>query len=264
MRFLPIVLLALGSLPALASTGTPEETAQAFFTARLANDSLGAPSGMELADFSTYLGPELVCLLGAARRYNDAHLEALPDQPAPFSSGDLYSGGDRTPVRFTLGKATVKSQRATLKASFEYEDGEGGVSKREETLQMLTYKRRWVINDIEYSEAPAFTLPDQQLVAGLRHALGQGSKLADWDARQLAGCPVDGELARLKAAQQRKEARAAKSGKKSAHTSSAGKKGHSSTKAPAKKSASSVKAPAKKAASTSAHHKSSSTSSKRH
>lgn len=237
MRFLPIVLLALGSLPALASASTPEETAQAFFTARLASDSLGAPSGMELADFSTYLGPELVCLLGATRRYSDAHGEALPEQAAPFSSGDLYSGGERIPLHFSLGKATIRGERASLKASFEYEGGDAGLIRREETLKMLLHKRRWVINDIEYAEAPAFALPGRELVGGLRDALEQGNRIAGWDARQLAGCPVDGELARLKAAQQRKEAHATKGKKKSAHASSAGKKKTASSKAPAKKPA---------------------------
>lgn len=259
MRFLSLALFGLGCLPVLAVASTPEDAAQAFYTARLASESMGVPGGMELADFSNYLGPELVCLLGAARRYNDAHLATHPGQVAPFAHGDIYSGAEERPTRFTLGKARVNGQRATLSASFAYQTEDGRSFERENTLHMLLFKRHWVINDIEYGEAPSFELPKQELVGGLRDALGQARPELGWDAKQLAGCPVDGELAKLKATQQRKEAKASSGKKKSAKSSVHGKK-----KASTSTSRASGKTTSKKSAAASTSKKKASASSKRH
>jgi hypothetical protein len=260
MRFLPLVLLGLGCLPVLAMASTPEDAAQAFYTARLASESMGAPGGMELAEFSTYLGPELVCLLGAARRYNDAHLATHPGQVPPFSHGDIYSGGEDHPTRFTLGKARINGQRATLSAQFEFQTEDGQSVQREDTLHMLLSKRHWVINDIEYGEAPSFALPKKALVEGLREALGQASPELGWDAKQLDGCPVDGELAKLKAAQQRKEAKASASKKKGAKGA---KPTHGKKKAGVASRSSSKATAGKKSAAASTAKKKTNSSSKR-
>lgn len=247
MRFLSVFLVGVSCLPMLAMASSPEDAAQAFLAARLATETMGAPGGLELADFSQYLGPELVCVLGAARRYNDAYLEARPGEVPPFAHGDLYSGAEERPARFTLGKTVMNGQRAKISAQFEYEGADGQSFQRSGTLHMLLHKRHWVINEIDYGEAPAIPMPRQGLVTGLREALDHANPEIGWSERQLDGCPVDGELARLKAAQVKKESASKKkhaTGKRSAHSAkSTAKKPVSSTH---KKSASSSKAHVKK------------------
>ncbi|MDQ7990708.1 MAG: hypothetical protein REI09_13825 [Candidatus Dactylopiibacterium sp.] len=216
MRFVSFILLGLGCLPVLAAAASPEEAANSFFTARLAADaSLGAPGGLELARYSTWLGPELVCLLGAARRYNDAVITAQPEVTPPFSRHDLYSGGDALPTRFSLDPARVSGARATVRAHFEYEGEDGATASRSETLHMAIEKRRWVISDVEYGSTPAFRLDRPTLRAGLRAALDHANPSIGWDARQLDGCPLGGELARLQAEKKRPAQAAAVSGAKS-------------------------------------------------
>ncbi|MEN3112829.1 hypothetical protein ACFONG_00335 [Uliginosibacterium paludis] len=256
MRFLPLFLLGLGCLPALALASTPEDAAQAFYAARLASETMGAPGGLELADFSQYLGPELVCVLGAARRYNDAYLEARPGEVPPFAHGDLYSGAEERPARFTLGKASVKGERATISARFEYDGADGHAFERSSTLHMLLHKRHWVINEIDYTEAPVIPMPKPGLVAGLREALDHGNPEIGWSARQLDGCPVDGELARLKAAQVKKES----AGKKKHATAKRGTNHSARSASSTKKAAAPAKSSPKKAASGTAHKKAASSS----
>lgn len=209
MKFFALILLGL-SLPALAST-TPEEAASAFLNARISKGSLGAPGGMELADYSPYFSPEMVCLLGAARRFNDKHEQAKGTETtpsSPFASGDLYSGSAAMPLSFKLGTARIRGSQASLPVSFETLAADGSTSTRESTLVMNNQKRRWVIADIEFGAEPETPPRDLKLLAGLRGVLEQTSPDIGWDAKELAGCPKGNELSRLKAEQQRKEARA--------------------------------------------------------
>ncbi|PLK50107.1 hypothetical protein [Uliginosibacterium sp. TH139] len=212
MRFLPLILLCL-SLPALAGA-SPEEAASAFYSARVGTGSLGAPGGLELANYSGNLGPELVCLLGAARRYSEAFSKTHPTETAPFEQGDLYSGAPALPNAFNLGKASIKGERATLGAGFAFEDG----IHREATLQLRMHKRHWVIHDIEFSQPDALGLGSPTLIAGLRALLEKNDDSIGWNARELSGCPQGNELARLQA--EKKKSATKKSSKKS----SAGKK----------------------------------------
>lgn len=211
MRFLSLILLSL-SLPALAGS-SPEEAANAFYSARLNSGSPGAPGGLELANYSGNLGPELVCLLGAARRYSDAYSKARPTEAAPFSDGDLYSGALAIPRAFNLGKASIKGERATLSAGFAFEDGQ----QRESTLQLKIHKRHWVIHDIELNQPNEVGLTGPTLIAGLRNLLDKNDPSIGWDARELDGCPQGNELARLQA--EKKKSTAKKSSSKKAATS---------------------------------------------
>lgn len=259
MRFLTFVLLGLSCLPAMAQTSSPQAAAKAFYDSRLGgNTSMGAPSGLELATYSTYLGPELVCLLGAAKRYNDAFMEKNPSSVAPFAHGDLYSGAEEQPASFDLGKPRINGQRATMTVHFVYDLDEGLHFERQNTLHMLLHKRRWVINDIEFGQPPAIDLKAAELVGGLREALNHANPDIGWKGNQLDGCPVDGELARLKAAQQRTEARAASRHGSRSHASKAhsGKaKAKSSTRKPATTKKKATNSARKKSASGSKSHR---------
>lgn len=238
MRFLPLFLFCL-SLPAFA-LGTPEEAANAFYSARLSSGSPGAPGGLELATYSGNLGPELVCLLGAARRYSEAYSKARPTENAPLSLGDLYSGALNIPDGFNLGKASIKGEQATLSAGFAFADG----SHRESTLQLRIHKRHWVIHDIELGTPGELGLSGPTLISGLRDLLDKNDESIGWNARELSGCPQGNELARLQAEKQKKSgAKKSSSGKKattskkstaSKTTSSASKKTTKTTKTPAK------------------------------
>lgn len=240
MRILSFILLGaagLLSLNALAA-GSPEDAVNAFYAARFGDATLGAPGGMELAEYSEHLGPELVCLLGAARRFSDAHVRLHPDEIPAYANGDLYSGSARLPSRFELEKAQLKGQQASIRARFLIDGEDGSQSQREALLHLGQHKRQWVIQDIEFSQPADFPLGADSLLGGLRARLGQADPAIGWDARQLEGCPQGNELARLKAAQQKKEALA----KKKAASKKKPVKASAAKKTPVKK------APVKKAA----------------
>lgn len=224
-----LALLCATCLPAHAAT-SPQEAAQAFYSARLKSPTNGVPGGMDLASWSEYLGPELVCLLGAARRYNDAFGKARPEETQPFAEGDLFSSAAVTPSRFTPGKLQQSAGRASLQIEFQLDQPEQAVLVWEDRLHLIQHKRDWVINDIEYLGG-AHMANSGRLIDNLRKTLGAAPTLADWDARQLEGCPQGNELARLKAEQQRKEAKAKALAKKQA---AAKKKAAASKKSTAK------------------------------
>lgn len=209
-----LALLCASSLTAHAAT-SPEDVASAFYTARLARPLNGVPGGMDLASWSQYLGPELVCLLGAARRYNDAFGKAQPGEVQPFAEGDLFSSASVTPSRFTPGKLQHSAGRASLQIEFQLDQPDQAALIWEDRLHLIQHKRHWLINDIEYLGGPGMA-DTGRLVDNLRKTLGAAPTLADWDARQLEGCPQGNELARLKAEQQRKEAKAKALAKKQA------------------------------------------------
>lgn len=223
-----LALLCATSLAAHAAS-SPQETAQAFYSARLKSPVVGAPGGMDLASWSPWLGPELICLLGAARRYNDAFSATNPSEPPPFADGDLFSSAPTTPDRFNLGALEQRAGRATLQIEFLVDQPDSPSRAWEDRLHMIQHKSRWVINDIEYQDTHHMA-DTGRLVTNLRKTLGAAPALPDWDARQLEGCPQGNELARLKAEQQRLEARAKAKKAKAKKKTNSTKKPASSTK----------------------------------
>jgi hypothetical protein len=220
------VLFTLVCTPVLAQRG-PEEVVQGFYTSRLANQSSGAPSGRELADFSAYLGPELVCVLGAALRYNESFAQAHPNDKPPFAEGDLYSSSIETPTRFTLGKLQSGKTGASIPVHF-YRDEEGKPDTKgwQDVVHLKISRTRWTISDVEYQGG--FALGNKgSLFDNLRETLESSKAVAGWSARELDSCTMD-KVAPAKAKAKGKGKNKGKSASKSkgkASPSKAKKKG---------------------------------------
>jgi hypothetical protein len=213
---LSAVMLSLVSASVAARPG-PQEVAQAFYAARLESKDAGLPSGRELADFSGYLGPELVCVMGAALRYEDRFSQANPDDKPPFPRNDLYSSGPGIPTRFTLGKLELSGAKATLPVHFyadtpDTQDANGW----EDILQLKNVRgRRWQIANIEY-HSDVDGSNKGNLYENLRKTLLDAPKVTGWSSHELDSCVMDVVPAR---------------GHRTASTKSHGKKHHRAAKA---------------------------------
>jgi len=191
MRHLLLIpLLSLACSAAFAYPG-PAEVVQNFYTARLASQSSGAPSGRELADFSTYVSPELVCLLGAALRYDEKFEQARPGEKPPFVEGDLYSSSFEIPTRFTLGALQMNGGSANLPVHFYLDQADKPDTKGwQDLIQLKVIRKRWQIADIEYQGGSAFGNKGQ-LFAHLRESLEKAEPVAGWNVRELDSCTLD-------------------------------------------------------------------------
>lgn len=184
-----ILILALGCSSAFAQRG-PEDVVRDFYTARVASTSTGAPSGRELAEFSAYLGPELVCLLGAALRYDDKFAQARPDDKPPFVEGDLYSSSFTAPTRFSLGKLQQKSGGASIPVHFYLDDTDKpDATGWQDLVHLKIVRKRWAISDIEYQNSAGSN--KGTLFSGLREKLENAEPVAGWSVRELDSCTMD-------------------------------------------------------------------------
>ncbi|MBS1207697.1 MAG: hypothetical protein H6R19_95 [Proteobacteria bacterium] len=190
MRHLLVPLLSFACSAAFAYSG-PAEVVQNFYTARLASQNSGVPSGRELADFSTYLGPELVCLLGAALRYDDKFELAHPGEKPPFAEGDLYSSSVEIPTRFTLGALHMQGGSASLPVHFYLDQADKPDTQGwQDLVHLKVIRKRWQITDIEYQGGTAFG-NQGQLFSKLRETLVKATPVAGWNVRELDSCTLD-------------------------------------------------------------------------
>jgi hypothetical protein len=206
--------LALLCTPAHALLG-PEDVVSGFYTTRLASQSSGTPSGRELAEFSIYLAPELVCLLGAALRYDESFLAANPDSKPPFAEGDLYSSSFEVPTRFTLGKLQQSKSGAMIPVHF-YRDEEGKPDTQgwQDLVHLKLTRKRWLISDVEYKGN--FSSGNKgRLFETLHDTLDASQTLADWNPREIDACTMDTVKPKAKAKNKAKpKAKAAVKAKK--------------------------------------------------
>lgn len=276
-----LAVLLLGSCVATQAARGPEDTVAGFYAARVRGGS-GVPSGRELAEYSSYLSPELVCLLGAALRYDDKFAQAHPGSKGPFAEGDLYSSSAQIPQRFVPGALQQSGGSASLPVHF-YLDAAAvppadaasaavpGMSLPlplarsasrdwQDTVHLKIIRKRWLITDISY-QGGAQAANQGELVARLRNGLQNATPVAGWKVSELDSCHIEAAAAGSSTASHAKGAKAkhaaARAGK--ATKASAGKKAKASasgarksTASPAKKAAS----PAKKKSSTSTSRKS--------
>jgi len=190
-KLLSLMLSLLATAPVLAAR-SPADTVSGFYKLRIENSSSGAPSGMELAAFSSYLAPEVVCMLGAALRYGEQYSKALPDAKAPFSDGDLYSSNTAGPSRFKLGSANLASQRGQIRINLFHDEPQEELDSKgwEDIVHLALVRKKWLITDIEY--AASFPGARQgSLMSTLRDTLSHPEASSHWDARELSACEMD-------------------------------------------------------------------------
>lgn len=190
--------------PAIAARG-PAETVSGFYNLRLQNGSSGVPSGLELAAFSSYLAPELVCMLGAAMRYSDQYAKTLPDKAPPFAEGDLYSSSPLIPSRFTSGSASSSGSKSEVHVRF-FRDDTPELSDKgwEDLVHVSLQRRKWLISDIEYKG----DFPDAvqgSLLARLRETLTHPDEASRWDPRELSACRIEATPAKSASKQKAKK-----------------------------------------------------------
>lgn len=227
---LPVTLSALVCNPAFAATG-PSEVVNQFYTARLADGGSGTPSGRQLATYSTYLGPELVCSLGASIRYQDRFAQAHPDNPSGVFPNDLYSSSTTAPTEFKLGAASQSGGLTTIPVHFTLKGDDDAAPKEwEDIVKLKLVRRHWQIVDIDYS-GKLEGGNQGSLLATLRDGLRKAPEVEGWSSRELDACIMDNVPAKgsAKGHGKSRHAKSALHGKKgsSAKASGASKKGSS-------------------------------------
>jgi len=182
------MLLAAAAPGRAAGNTTPDAVVTAFYQARIASGTRGAPSADELALLAPYLGPELHCLLAAAARFRDRHSAHAPDDKPPFAEGDLYSSVFEGPTRFVLERHELAATRAVIQVRFFYDDR--GVADRVgwvDTIHLARHADRWLIEDIEYQLGCDFCSRGR-LADNLRSELAPTLDSPRWAGMADTGC----------------------------------------------------------------------------
>lgn len=185
-----LLILAFFCSSAHAQRG-PQEVVNDFYAARLGGASAGSPSGRELAEYSMHLGPELVCVLGAALRYNESFAEAHPEAKSAFTDGDLYSSNAEIPARFSLGKLRTKGNSASLTVDFS-KDLANTQDHLDwtDTVHLNLVSKRWRITDIEY-QGTFESAKKGRLFSSLKEALHAAEPVPGWSVKELESCTMD-------------------------------------------------------------------------
>ena len=184
-------LLALFALSPVLAARSPLETVNQFYTLRLQNGAYDTPTGLDLAAFSSYLAPELVCMLGAAIRYSDQYAKALPEQARPFANVDLYARGPTLPARFSTGSSLTNGSSNKTQVTFSLDNvADGPSTEWTDTILVSLRRKRWLISDIEYGNGPA-DASQGSLMTRLRDVLTHPHEAAQWDVRELGACVIE-------------------------------------------------------------------------
>jgi len=184
---LPITLCAttLLCLPAQAAT-LPADVVSGFYMARLAGGEAGTPNGFQLARYSSYLSPKLVCMLGASLRFQEHFSQQHPEESSPFPA-DLYSGRGILPASFTLDRYEQSGAHATATVSLmSRPDGELPPVTWSNTIKLEIVRNHWLITDVDYGEEqPA------SLMSMLDSVLHKAPAVDGWSIKELESCVIE-------------------------------------------------------------------------
>jgi len=187
--FLALLLPVVGMSSVLAARSAPD-TVTEFYKYRIESGGRGIPSGHELATLSSYLGPELVCLLGTSLRYSERYAHDLPDSPLPFADMDLYTSSAQGPNQFTLGQAELGGSEGQIHVRFTRESETSSPQNWEDVVKVSITHKRWLIDDVVYSSNTTGE-KHGSLAASLRETLSHPAAGTHWDVRELSSCNLD-------------------------------------------------------------------------
>lgn len=184
---LPIALSvsALLCTPAHASM-LPADVVSGFYMARLSGGEAGTPNGFQLARYSSYLSPKLVCMLGNSLRYQEHFAREHPGEASPFPA-DLYSGRNMIPASFTLDKFEQSGAHATATVSLMTRPNEDQPPiVWSNTLKLEIVRNHWLISDIDYGGEQSASL-----MSMLDEVLHKAPAVDGWSIKELESCVID-------------------------------------------------------------------------
>jgi hypothetical protein len=137
------------------SLDAPSPVVVAFYTARIASGTTGAPSAEVLRQFAPLLSDTLTALLRAAGVAEERAINAAPGEKPPFAEGDLYSSLFEGPTKFSLVRDTIAARQRKVVVRFIRVDN-GASYTWTDTVQLGKKGRYDVIDDIRYGGAGEF------------------------------------------------------------------------------------------------------------
>ena len=159
MRSVAVALAVLAQMTSCKrkepSLDAPSPVVVAFYTARIASKTTGAPSADVLRQFAPLLSDTLVALLRAAAVMEDRAIKLAPDEKPPFAEGDLYSSLFEGPTAFSLVRDTVAARQRKVVMRFVRVDN-GASYSWTDTVYLGKHDRYDVIDDIRYGGAGEF------------------------------------------------------------------------------------------------------------
>lgn len=133
----------------------PSPVVVAFYSARIASHSTGAPTADELRQFAPFLSDTLTALLKAAAAMRDREATRAPDEKPPFVEGDLYSSLFEGPTSFVVLRDSASARQN--KSVVQFTNVSNGASVTWTDTVRLGKKGRFeVIEDIAYGGAGEF------------------------------------------------------------------------------------------------------------
>jgi hypothetical protein len=133
----------------------PSPVVVAFYMARIASHTTGAPSAETLRQFAPLLSDTLTALLRAANAQNARAIALAPTEKPPFAEGDLYSSLFEGPTRFSLVRDTTAARHRKVVVRFMRIDN-GDSYTWTDTVRLGKKGRYDVIEDIMYGGAGEF------------------------------------------------------------------------------------------------------------
>ena len=133
----------------------PSPVVVAFYTARIASRTSGAPTADELRQFAPFLSDTLTALLKAATALRDREAKRAPDAKPPFVDGDLYSSRFEGPTSFVVLRDSASTTHSTSVVRFTYISN-GDSYTWTDTVRLGRKGRFEVIEDIAYGGAGEF------------------------------------------------------------------------------------------------------------
>ncbi len=133
----------------------PSPVVVAFYSARIASHSTGAPTADELRLLAPFLSDTLTALLKAAAELRDREAKRAPDEKPPFIEGDLYSSTFEGPTSFVVLSDSAATAQSKSVVRFTYISN-GDSYTWTDTVRLGRKGRFEVIEDIAYGGAGEF------------------------------------------------------------------------------------------------------------
>jgi hypothetical protein len=187
-KFFLIIVTLFYSLNSYADQ-RPEAVVEQFYNWRFKAAFTGVPKAPEMKKAKQFLSSELVCLLNAARTYQERFAKKFPDDKPPFIEGDMFTSLFEGANRYTLEPIHVMKTAATAQLHFYHDQGET-VDKKGWNDKVVLQKKNneWRISDIQYGGQFEFG-NSGSLRQNLLDELSKDSPELHWKGRaQLKSC----------------------------------------------------------------------------
>lgn len=170
--------------PVFAAGPTPADTVSGFYAWDIAHSH----GGSDRSGIKHFITAELACLQKTHNRYLRAFADAFPELKPALVEFDFYSGYVSPPDRFKVVESRTSGDKATVQVRlFRDELSDERPEGMLTTVDLLRYRRKWVISDVRYSYKMRM-FKESRLRAVLYEDMSRDEPEMNWKVSQLDKC----------------------------------------------------------------------------